>query len=144
MCNQDILQKNQNAQQSIHGAAPEHLNDELGELAVLYKLAEVEQGRFLCFGYTGHEIYDAVYDTLLKVVATLFTQKSCQKSHHHPVLLRVFHAQLANGLHNHHLELIPDICHKGGYLLHQSVHTSFISSFQEGGDSKGRYGTVGI
>ena len=44
--------------------------------------------------------------------------------------------QRADGLHDDNLELIRDLRHKAGDLLHEAVNTAFVASLEKGGDGQ--------
>mmetsp|Transcript_8511 Transcript_8511/g.18533 ORF Transcript_8511/g.18533 Transcript_8511/m.18533 type:complete len:262 (+) Transcript_8511:1173-1958(+) len=120
------------------------LSGEQGELAVLYELAEMDETSVLGLGNRLDERDDALHNALLEVEAALFPQCVGEEGHEDAVLCLVLDAQRPDRLHNDNLELVGDLAHKGGDLLHEAFHGGLGPRLEEGGDGEGGDAPVGV
>ena len=63
-------------------------------------------------------------------LAYLVSEHGGQEVHHDGVLAGELHAQGADGLHHHDLELVRDLRHERADLLHQPVHRALTARLQ--------------
>ncbi len=58
------------------------------------------------------------------------------------MLARELHAERADGVNHDDLELVGDLRHEAGYLLHEAVDAALVARLEQGGDGECGYGAV--
>jgi hypothetical protein len=119
-------------------------NGELGELAVLDELAQVREGVLLRVGHELDEVEHALHHGTLELVATLVAEDTTEELQHAGLLAGELETERADGLHDGDLELVRDLGHEAGDLLHQPVHTGLVAGLEEGGNSESGDGAVAV
>mmetsp|Transcript_4894 Transcript_4894/g.17633 ORF Transcript_4894/g.17633 Transcript_4894/m.17633 type:complete len:665 (+) Transcript_4894:501-2495(+) len=118
------------------------LGGQVGELAVLDELAKVRERRLLGLGDRPDDPEDGIDDGLLVLKATLLPQHTGQEGHHRPELGGELDAELVHGVHDHNLELVSNLGHERGHLLHQPVDARLVSRLEQRGDGQSGDGPV--
>lgn len=119
-------------------------DSQLGELAVLNELAQVGKGLLLRVRNELDEVEHTLDDGALEVVATLITQDTAQESQHTGLLAGELEAKRADSLDDRDLELVGDLRHEAGDLLHEAIDAGLVSGLEESGDGKGGDRSVAV
>lgn len=93
-------------------------DSQLSELAILNELAEVGKRILLGIRDELDQIEHALHNSPLELISTLIAQNTAEEGEHTSLLAGEFEAQGADSLHDCNLELVGNLGHEGGNLLH--------------------------
>ncbi len=105
-----------------------------------------EMGQCVLLG-VGHEldqVEHALHDGALELVAALVAQDAAEELEHAGLLAGELEAERPDGLDDGDLELVGDLRHEAGDLLHQAVDAGLVAGLQERRDGEGGDGAVAV
>lgn len=128
----------------FHSEEMQDADREFGKFTVLNELAQVSERILLGVRHELDQIEHALHHGALELVAALVAQDAAQEGEHTSLLAGELEAQRADGFDNGNLELVRDLRHEAGNVLHKTIHAGFVAGLQESRDSKGRNGSVAV
>mmetsp|Transcript_1510 Transcript_1510/g.2260 ORF Transcript_1510/g.2260 Transcript_1510/m.2260 type:complete len:286 (+) Transcript_1510:1602-2459(+) len=104
----------------------------------------MEESTVAALGQLLHNVDNGVHDGFLVRRASLVPQRKGEEGEQERVLARILDAERLDSLHNDNLELVRDVAHEGGDLLHEPLDAGFVSCLQQRCDGQGGDRAVAI